>query len=63
MEAITGPVMKLMLQEVMLMMFDQHPEQKFYPQMYILQPTTPLILNGQLNSWIACAAASSAWPL
>jgi len=36
MEAITGLVMILMLQEVMLMMFDHHPEQKFYPKVYIL---------------------------
>ena len=36
MEAITRVVMILMLQEVMLMMFDHYSEQKFYPKMYIL---------------------------
>ena len=36
MEAITRLVMIFMLQEVMLMMFDNHREQKFYPKMYIL---------------------------
>ena len=50
MEAITRLVMIFMLQEVMLMMFDHHPEQKFYPKMYILELTTPLVLYGPLDS-------------
>uniref|UniRef100_M1AV89 Protein yippee n=1 Tax=Solanum tuberosum TaxID=4113 RepID=M1AV89_SOLTU len=38
MEAITEPVMKLMLQEVKLMMFDHYPEQNFYPKCTLFNP-------------------------